>query len=240
MGRGVACSKCGATTPLPDDLRTPTFSCAYCGDSLATAAYAGRSAVSADEMRGYLLEVVTHGRAPLPGEAPRKRPPSRRGRQGVWSRSQRALTTFVSPHTTSFASLLRSRAPHIPFVTPHTLSASPHTTFVSAHTTFVSADMSCTSAHTSFASTSTTCTSTNTTCASSNTTFVARLTTWNSTLRDDFRGRSEDRERDTTDREPHIEDRKPQTSCRQKQSEGLARQTTFRARQTSCLPSEAS
>lgn len=38
---GVTCSRCGASTPLPDDLRTPTFSCAFCHGELQAAAYAG-------------------------------------------------------------------------------------------------------------------------------------------------------------------------------------------------------
>src|ERR1700722_14425344 len=66
MGHGVACSKCGASTPLPDDLRLPTFQCAFCGEQLATAAYAGRSALSADEMREHLLKVVSGGSASGP------------------------------------------------------------------------------------------------------------------------------------------------------------------------------
>lgn len=58
MGQGVTCQSCGASTPLPDDLRVPTFACAYCRATLQTAAYAGQAAVSADALMGHINQVV--------------------------------------------------------------------------------------------------------------------------------------------------------------------------------------
>ncbi|MCB9594551.1 MAG: hypothetical protein H6719_17595 [Sandaracinaceae bacterium] len=67
--RGVTCPKCGASTPLPDDLRTPTFECGFCHATLSTAQFAGEVAVSADElighMRGTLEEALANPSAPL-------------------------------------------------------------------------------------------------------------------------------------------------------------------------------
>lgn len=58
MGQGVTCHHCGASTPLPDDLRVPSFACAYCRAQLTTASYAGAAAVSADALMGHLGQVV--------------------------------------------------------------------------------------------------------------------------------------------------------------------------------------
>jgi hypothetical protein len=58
MGRGVECKACGASTPLPDDLRIPTFSCAFCHAQLQTVAYVGETAQAADEMRAFFQRVV--------------------------------------------------------------------------------------------------------------------------------------------------------------------------------------
>jgi len=52
--RGVSCPACGASTPLPADLRTPTFVCLFCKASLETARFAGAAAVSADALAGYI------------------------------------------------------------------------------------------------------------------------------------------------------------------------------------------
>lgn len=58
---GVKCSTCGASTPLPSDLRIPTFECAYCHAQLETAAYAGVGAVRVDEMGAYMNAVLDSG-----------------------------------------------------------------------------------------------------------------------------------------------------------------------------------
>lgn len=58
MGQGVSCLSCGASTPLPDDLRVPTFTCAYCQATLQTASYAGASAVSADALVGHMQRAM--------------------------------------------------------------------------------------------------------------------------------------------------------------------------------------
>lgn len=55
--RGVTCGACGASTPLPDDLTTPTFSCAFCRATLETARYAGQQAVTADVLSAHLDKV---------------------------------------------------------------------------------------------------------------------------------------------------------------------------------------
>ncbi|MGE0792421.1 MAG: hypothetical protein AB7S26_42495 [Sandaracinaceae bacterium] len=54
---GVVCGSCGASTPLPDDLRVPTFACQYCRAELRTIDYAGEGAVRVDEMRAYFEDV---------------------------------------------------------------------------------------------------------------------------------------------------------------------------------------
>jgi hypothetical protein len=56
--RGVTCPRCGGSTPLPTDLRVPTFRCTFCGVELATATYAGRAAVSADALIGHVSAAV--------------------------------------------------------------------------------------------------------------------------------------------------------------------------------------
>ncbi|HRG95833.1 MAG TPA: hypothetical protein PLR99_06285 [Polyangiaceae bacterium] len=52
--KGVTCQRCGGSTPLPEDLRVPTFACRACGVELSTAAYAGNTQVSADAFLGHL------------------------------------------------------------------------------------------------------------------------------------------------------------------------------------------
>lgn len=58
---GVKCVHCGASTPLPADLRVPTFECAYCHGQLETAKYAGEGAVRVDEMGAYLNTALQTG-----------------------------------------------------------------------------------------------------------------------------------------------------------------------------------
>jgi hypothetical protein len=58
---GVTCSHCGASTPLPADLRIATFQCTYCHGELSTAKYAGVGAVRVDEMGAYLDAVLDAG-----------------------------------------------------------------------------------------------------------------------------------------------------------------------------------
>lgn len=70
MGRSVRCIQCGSGVPLPDDLRTPTFTCPFCRAELSTAHYAGEVAVSADQLRGYMGDVLA-GEKPLGAPAPR-------------------------------------------------------------------------------------------------------------------------------------------------------------------------
>ncbi len=64
MAKGVACDFCGATTPLPDNLLAPTFTCRYCHATLPTARYAGRAAVSADAIGEHMQEILEN---PPPG-----------------------------------------------------------------------------------------------------------------------------------------------------------------------------
>lgn len=59
----MTCSQCGASTPLPADLRIPTFHCAYCNAALSTTAYAGVGAVRVDEMGAFFNAVVESGSA---------------------------------------------------------------------------------------------------------------------------------------------------------------------------------
>lgn len=54
MGKGVRCPSCGGSTPLPDDLRVPTFACAFCRAPLETAAFAGKGQVSAEGLARHL------------------------------------------------------------------------------------------------------------------------------------------------------------------------------------------
>lgn len=58
MSASVACARCGASTPLPDDLLQSTFPCRACGEVLQTAALAGGAAVSADQVVGFANEVA--------------------------------------------------------------------------------------------------------------------------------------------------------------------------------------
>jgi hypothetical protein len=67
VSRGVACSRCGASAPLPDDLRVPTFTCAFCQQTLSTAAYAGKDVVSAEQMRAHFAGLMAN---PLATPAP--------------------------------------------------------------------------------------------------------------------------------------------------------------------------
>ena len=60
---GVQCSQCGASTPLPGDLRIPTFECQYCHARLETARYAGEGAVRVDEMGAFLDAALDAGTA---------------------------------------------------------------------------------------------------------------------------------------------------------------------------------
>lgn len=63
--RGVTCPQCGATTPLPDDLLVPTFACAFCHATLATADFAGTAAVSADALVGHLEKLAADPKAAM-------------------------------------------------------------------------------------------------------------------------------------------------------------------------------
>lgn len=58
MSRGIRCPSCGASTPLPEDLRVPTFACAFCHTTLTTAHFAGESAVSADALLGHMAQAI--------------------------------------------------------------------------------------------------------------------------------------------------------------------------------------
>ena len=58
MANGVVCHHCGATTPLPSDLRASAFSCRYCHATLETARYAGSAAVSADVLAAHMQEII--------------------------------------------------------------------------------------------------------------------------------------------------------------------------------------
>lgn len=73
MARGIQCPQCGASTPLPDDLRVPTFQCAFCQTSLPTAKFAGAAAVSADALVGFIGTLAEDPRAAMANihEAPR-------------------------------------------------------------------------------------------------------------------------------------------------------------------------
>lgn len=70
MARSVRCVQCGSGVPLPEDLRTPSFTCPFCQAELSTAQYAGEVAVSADHLRGYMDDVLA-GEKPLGAPAPR-------------------------------------------------------------------------------------------------------------------------------------------------------------------------
>ena len=63
----MTCTHCGASTPLPDDVRVPTFQCQYCRAELETVAYAGLGAVRAEAMKAALDDAAR-------GVAPTERP----------------------------------------------------------------------------------------------------------------------------------------------------------------------
>lgn len=54
---------CGASTPLPSDLRTPTFPCRFCNANLETAAITGDSLRSADAVVGHIQSLAASPRA---------------------------------------------------------------------------------------------------------------------------------------------------------------------------------
>ncbi|MBX3275348.1 MAG: hypothetical protein KF729_34095 [Sandaracinaceae bacterium] len=87
--RGVTCSACGATTPLPDDLLVPTFACAFCHGTLSTAAHAGEAAVSADALVGHIERLAADPKAAMANldesvrSAPRFEGGSREHREGT-------------------------------------------------------------------------------------------------------------------------------------------------------------
>ncbi len=56
--RTVQCPRCGASTPLPEDLLTKEFACAYCHHALATVDFAGAAAVSADALVDHIERAV--------------------------------------------------------------------------------------------------------------------------------------------------------------------------------------
>lgn len=60
---GVTCTHCGASTPLPADLRVATFACTYCHGELETATFAGIGAVRVDEMGAFLNDALAAGTA---------------------------------------------------------------------------------------------------------------------------------------------------------------------------------
>lgn len=62
--RGITCTHCGGSSPVPADLRTPSFPCAFCGTILSTTAVAGHAAVSADGTIANLREAVTRPVSP--------------------------------------------------------------------------------------------------------------------------------------------------------------------------------
>lgn len=59
---------------MPDDLRTPTFACAFCRAELRTADYAGAAAVSADALLGHVRAAVALPSAEQAIEADRSAP----------------------------------------------------------------------------------------------------------------------------------------------------------------------
>lgn len=56
--RGIHCTSCGASTPLPDDLRVPTFACRFCHAVLETRRFAGSAASSADALLGHMQAAI--------------------------------------------------------------------------------------------------------------------------------------------------------------------------------------
>lgn len=63
MPTGVTCPQCGASTPLPGDLRVPTFTCAFCHTELRTRDFSGEGLRSADALLGH-LEAAMAGATP--------------------------------------------------------------------------------------------------------------------------------------------------------------------------------
>jgi len=63
MGKPITCHRCGASTPLPDDLRVARFACRYCGTQLETERYAGPEAVAVDRL-GAHMDAVYAGESP--------------------------------------------------------------------------------------------------------------------------------------------------------------------------------
>lgn len=57
MEAGVTCAHCGGQTPLPEDLRVPTFTCRYCKQPLETVRYAGES-VQVDHQMAFADEAM--------------------------------------------------------------------------------------------------------------------------------------------------------------------------------------
>jgi ribosomal protein S27E len=70
MDRGVTCTSCGASTPLPANLLVPTFTCGFCKAELQTAAYAGQQVVSADALMAHIRAQV-ESPSTAAGQAPR-------------------------------------------------------------------------------------------------------------------------------------------------------------------------
>jgi hypothetical protein len=64
MVRGVSCTRCGASTPLPADLRVPSFRCSACSTELVTAAYVGKDIASAEQFTAYLRGLPGHPHGP--------------------------------------------------------------------------------------------------------------------------------------------------------------------------------
>lgn len=67
---GVVCAHCGASTPLPEDLRVPTFTCRFCGTELSTEKHAGTGAVRVDEMHAFFQTIVEEPSALASTKAP--------------------------------------------------------------------------------------------------------------------------------------------------------------------------
>jgi len=58
--RAIRCPRCGASTPLPEDLRAATFLCAFCHHELTTAEFAGDAAVSADALVAHMEHAIAN------------------------------------------------------------------------------------------------------------------------------------------------------------------------------------
>lgn len=70
MDQSVTCTGCGASTPLPSDLRVPTFACSFCKRELATGSFAGKEAVSVDALVAHVRAQV-EAPGSVQGPAPR-------------------------------------------------------------------------------------------------------------------------------------------------------------------------